>query len=76
MAPTAITVTRVQSCAVLDLEQQLALETRPWFADAVRIRRWDDEAKVADAVTRRIPADDRAVAGAAVVALGTGHRLR
>jgi len=37
--------------AVLDLEQRLALETRPWFADAVRIRRWDDEAKVADALT-------------------------
>ena len=32
--------------AVLDLEQRLALETRPWFADALRIRRWDDEAKV------------------------------
>jgi predicted HD phosphohydrolase len=36
---------------VLDLEQRLALETQPWFADAVRIRRWDDGAKVVGAVT-------------------------
>lgn len=35
---------------VLPLEERLALETRPWFVDAVRIRRWDDEAKVAGAV--------------------------
>ena len=27
--------------------QQLALETTPWFADAVRIRRWDDRARSA-----------------------------
>lgn len=27
-------------------EEQLGLETRPWFADAVRLRRWDDAAKV------------------------------
>jgi len=27
-----------------------ALEARPWFADAVRIRRWDDEAKIVGAV--------------------------
>jgi predicted HD phosphohydrolase len=26
-------------------DEQLALETRPWFADAVRLRRWDDAAK-------------------------------
>ena len=32
--------------AVLPLEERLALEIRPWFVDAVRIRRWDDEAKV------------------------------
>jgi predicted HD phosphohydrolase len=32
--------------AVLELDEQLALETRPWFADAVRVRRWDDAAKV------------------------------
>src|SRR5262249_61640332 len=31
--------------AGLDLEQRLALETRPWFADAVPSRRWDGEAK-------------------------------
>ena len=37
--------------AVRDPEQQLALETQPWFGDAVRIRRWDDDAKVVDAVT-------------------------
>ena len=37
--------------AVLDVEQRLALETQPWFGDAVRIRRWDDDAKVVDAVT-------------------------
>jgi len=37
--------------AVLDLEQRLALETQPWFGDALRIRHWDDEAKVVDAVT-------------------------
>jgi predicted HD phosphohydrolase len=36
--------------AVLDVEQRLALETRPWFADALRIRRWDDEAKVPEAI--------------------------
>jgi predicted HD phosphohydrolase len=32
---------------VLPIEDRLALEIRPWF-DAVRIRRWDDEAKVPD----------------------------
>jgi gamma-butyrobetaine dioxygenase len=31
--------------ARLELDQQLALETQPWFADAVRLRRWDDVAK-------------------------------
>jgi gamma-butyrobetaine dioxygenase len=31
--------------ARLALEEQLAMETRPWFADAVRLRRWDDAAK-------------------------------
>jgi len=36
--------------AALDVEERLALETRPWFADAVRIRRWDDEAKIVGAV--------------------------
>jgi predicted HD phosphohydrolase len=33
--------------ADLEPDEQLALETRPWFADAVRLRRWDDAAKVA-----------------------------
>jgi predicted HD phosphohydrolase len=32
--------------ARLQPEEQLALETRPWFVDAVRLRRWDDAAKV------------------------------
>jgi predicted HD phosphohydrolase len=32
--------------ARLDPDEQLALETRPWFADALRLRRWDDAAKV------------------------------
>ena len=32
--------------SVLPIEERLALEIRPWFVDAVRIRRWDDEAKV------------------------------
>jgi predicted HD phosphohydrolase len=41
---------------VLPIEERLALETRPWFVDAVRIRRWDDEAKVAGAVVP--PLDD------------------
>ena len=36
--------------AQLDLEQQLALETHPWFGDAVRIRRWDDAGKTPEAV--------------------------
>lgn len=31
-------------------DEQLGLETRPWFADALRLRRWDDAAKVAGAV--------------------------
>jgi predicted HD phosphohydrolase len=31
-------------------DEQLGLETRPWFVDAVRLRRWDDAAKVAGAV--------------------------
>ena len=39
-----------QQGATLATEQRLALETHPWFADAVRIRRWDDGAKVPDAV--------------------------
>ena len=36
--------------ARLDLEEQLALETQPWFADAVRLRRWDDAGKLPDAI--------------------------
>ena len=36
--------------AQLDLEEQLALETHPWFGDAVRIRRWDDAGKTPEAV--------------------------
>lgn len=36
--------------ARLDLEEQLALETQPWFADAVRVRRWDDAGKVPAAI--------------------------
>jgi predicted HD phosphohydrolase len=32
-------------------DEQLALETRPWFADALRLRRWDDAAKVPGAVS-------------------------
>jgi [1-hydroxy-2-(trimethylamino)ethyl]phosphonate dioxygenase len=32
--------------AGLHPDEQLALETRPWFADALRLRRWDDAAKV------------------------------
>jgi predicted HD phosphohydrolase len=32
--------------ARLEPDERLALETRPWFADAVRVRRWDDAAKV------------------------------
>jgi predicted HD phosphohydrolase len=35
--------------ARLQPDEQLALETRPWFADAVRLRRWDDAAKVVGA---------------------------
>lgn len=27
-------------------EEQLGLETHPWFGDALRLRRWDDAAKV------------------------------
>jgi predicted HD phosphohydrolase len=36
--------------ARLDLEEQLALETQPWFGDAVRLRRWDDAGKTPEAV--------------------------
>jgi predicted HD phosphohydrolase len=36
----------VQQGARLQAEEQLALETVPWFADALRVRRWDDAAKV------------------------------
>ena len=36
----------VRQGAALPLDERLALEIQPWFADAVRIRRWDDEAKV------------------------------
>jgi predicted HD phosphohydrolase len=32
--------------ARLKPEEQLGLETRPWFGDALRLRRWDDLAKV------------------------------
>lgn len=31
-------------------DEQLELEMRPWFGDAVRLRRWDDAAKVPAAV--------------------------
>jgi [1-hydroxy-2-(trimethylamino)ethyl]phosphonate dioxygenase len=30
----------------LALDEQLALETHPWFGDALRLRRWDDAAKI------------------------------
>jgi predicted HD phosphohydrolase len=40
----------------LPLAERLALETQPWFADAVRIRRWDDEAKTPGAAVP--PLDD------------------
>jgi [1-hydroxy-2-(trimethylamino)ethyl]phosphonate dioxygenase len=33
----------------LALDEQLALETHPWFGDALRVRRWDDAAKIPDA---------------------------
>jgi predicted HD phosphohydrolase len=36
--------------ARLDLEEQLALETQPWFGDAVRVRKWDDAGKSPEAV--------------------------
>jgi predicted HD phosphohydrolase len=39
-----------QQGATLETDERLSLETQPWFADAVRIRRWDDAAKVPDAV--------------------------
>jgi predicted HD phosphohydrolase len=32
--------------ARLEPDARLALETVPWFADALRVRRWDDAAKV------------------------------
>ena len=32
--------------ARLSLDEQLGLETHPWFGDALRVRRWDDAAKV------------------------------
>lgn len=35
--------------ARLQPEEQLSLEIRPWFADAVRVRRWDDMAKIPSA---------------------------
>lgn len=31
-------------------DEQLGLETRAWFVDAVRLRRWDDAAKVPGAI--------------------------
>src|SRR5262249_43995347 len=34
----------------LDPQEHLALEPQPWFADAVRLRRWDDAGKLPDAV--------------------------
>jgi [1-hydroxy-2-(trimethylamino)ethyl]phosphonate dioxygenase len=37
--------------ARLGPEEQLGLETLPWFADAVRLRRWDDAAKVPGAAS-------------------------
>jgi predicted HD phosphohydrolase len=50
LSPASVDSLAVQG-AVLDVEQRLALETRPWFADAVRIRRWDDAGKTAGATT-------------------------
>jgi predicted HD phosphohydrolase len=50
LSPASVRSLAVQGAA-LDVEQRLALETQPWFADAVRIRRWDDDAKVVGAVT-------------------------
>ena len=55
LSPASVHSLAVQGAA-LDLEDRLALETRPWFADAVRIRRWDDEAKVSGAFTAPLAA--------------------
>lgn len=54
LSPVSAQSLRLQG-SVLPIEERLALETRPWFVDAVRIRRWDDEAKVAAVVP---PLDD------------------
>jgi predicted HD phosphohydrolase len=42
--------TLVLQGSMLPVEERLALESQPWFVDAVRIRRWDDDAKVPGAV--------------------------
>jgi len=55
LSPASVRSLVVQGAA-LDVEQRLSLETHPWFADAVRIRRWDDDAKVVGAVTPSLAA--------------------
>lgn len=49
LSPASVRSLAAQGAA-LALDERLELETRPWFADAVRIRRWDDAAKVPGAV--------------------------
>lgn len=41
---------------VMTLEAVSGLTRHPWLADAVRLRRWDDLAKVPDKPTRRLEA--------------------
>jgi predicted HD phosphohydrolase len=55
LSPMSLRSLELQGAA-LPLEGRLALETQPWFADALRVRRWDDEAKIPGAVVP--PLDD------------------
>jgi len=41
---------------VMEAEEARRVETHPWWKDAVRLRRWDDEAKVAGKRTRPLSA--------------------
>jgi predicted HD phosphohydrolase len=41
---------------VMEAEEERRVETHPWWADAVRLRRWDDLAKVAGRKTRPLSA--------------------
>ncbi|OLB98418.1 MAG: hypothetical protein AUH30_07760 [Candidatus Rokubacteria bacterium 13_1_40CM_68_15] len=55
LSPASVQSLRAQG-GPLAAEEQTALAAHPWFADALRVRRWDEEAKDPEAKVRALAA--------------------